>query len=202
MGPTSSPPSNGAPPPPTLGRARRPPPRLHSGARRQRLLAAEVGPVDAVELLLLPLVLEPDDDLEQAIHVGAGGFDELLQMIHDDPHLALERDVGERRDRLLVGARRLELTGELGVERRQPGNVDHIAVPDAEIERPAGLRHVGFDDLFLHDEFLRNSCQGLPYPPAVGVWMMIASPASTTVASAPFSRSMVPSFRRTQFSPI
>src|SRR5258708_14247591 len=32
--------------------------------------------------------------------------------------------------------------------------------------------------------------------------MMMASPASTTVASAPLRRSIVPSFRRTQFSPI
>ena len=42
---------------------------------------------------------------------------------------------------------------------------------------------------------------GFPYPPAVGVWMMTASPASITVASAPFSFSMRPSFLRTAFSP-
>jgi hypothetical protein len=49
--------------------------------------------------------------------------------------------------------------------------------------------------------FVRRESYGLPYPPAVGVWMMIASPASMTVASLPCSRSMRPSWRRTQFSP-
>src|SRR5215212_1007904 len=107
------------------------PPGLHARARRQRLLAAEVAPVDAVELLLLALVLQPDDNLEQAVHVGAGGFDKLLQMIHHDPHLPFERDVGKRRDRLLVGARGFQLAGKLRVERRQPGDIDHVAVPDA-----------------------------------------------------------------------
>jgi hypothetical protein len=43
--------------------------------------------------------------------------------------------------------------------------------------------------------------RGSPYPPAVGVWMMIASSASMTVASQPSSRSIDPSLRRTQFSP-
>src|SRR5579871_5506998 len=37
---------------------------------------------------------------------------------------------------------------------------------------------------------------GAPYPPAVGVWMITASPASITVASAPLRRSIVPSRRR------
>ena len=41
----------------------------------------------------------------------------------------------------------------------------------------------------------------LPYPPAVGVWMIIASPASITVASQPFSFSIEPSLRRTEFCP-
>src|SRR5262245_46009055 len=36
---------------------------LHAGARRQRLGATEVAAVDAVELFLLALVLEPDDHL-------------------------------------------------------------------------------------------------------------------------------------------
>ena len=40
-----------------------------------------------------------------------------------------------------------------------------------------------------------------PYPPAVGVWRMIASPASMSVESQPFSFSIEPSLRRTEFSP-
>src|SRR5262249_56952883 len=44
---------------------------LHARARRQHCGAAEIATVDAVELLLLALVLEPHDHLEQAIHVGA-----------------------------------------------------------------------------------------------------------------------------------
>ena len=40
-----------------------------------------------------------------------------------------------------------------------------------------------------------------PYPPAVGVWMMMASSASSTVASQPLSASMRPSLRRTVFLP-
>ena len=40
-----------------------------------------------------------------------------------------------------------------------------------------------------------------PYPPAVGVWMISASPASITVASQPLSNSIEPSRRRTEFCP-
>src|SRR6185437_11971158 len=47
----------------------------------------------------------------------------------------------------------------------------------------------------------RRRYYALPYPPAVGVRMMIASPASSTVASQPASFSTRPSLRRTAFSP-
>src|SRR4051794_12179308 len=74
-------------------------PRLHARARGQCLGAGKVASIDAVELFLLALVLEPDDDLEQAVHVGARRLDQLLEVVHHDPHLALEWHVGKQRDR-------------------------------------------------------------------------------------------------------
>jgi hypothetical protein len=47
----------------------------------------------------------------------------------------------------------------------------------------------------------RTGAHAFPYPPAVGVWMMTASPASIDVSSQPCSFSMWPSLRRTAFSP-
>src|SRR5262249_1002748 len=56
-----------------------------------------------------------------------------------------------------------------------------------------------FDDVEAQnsDSNRRGHRSGLPYPPAVGGWMMIASPASMTVASQPASFSTRPSLRRT-----
>src|SRR5262249_31012195 len=51
---------------------------LHARAGRQHCRVLEVAAIDAVEFLLLALVLEPDDDLEKAVHVRARSFDELL----------------------------------------------------------------------------------------------------------------------------
>src|SRR5262245_42204892 len=40
---------------------------------------------------------------------------------------------------------------ELGVERRQPGNVDHVSVADAEVIMRAGIERGNVDDSFFHD---------------------------------------------------
>src|SRR5262249_54110031 len=72
---------------------------LDARPRGQRLAAAEIAAVDAVELLGVALVAQPYDDLEQAIHVRARGLDELLHVVHDQTHLLLEGRVRKRGDR-------------------------------------------------------------------------------------------------------
>ena len=63
----------------------------------------------------------------------------------------------------------------------------------------AGIQFLALGPRFRGDE--RWLSLGLPYPPAVGVWMISASPASITVASQPLSNSIEPSLRRTEFCP-
>src|SRR5215813_4245024 len=124
---------------------------LHARARGQRSGAAEIAAVDAVEFFLLALVPEPHDHLEQAIHVRAGGLDQRLQVVHDDAGLALERNVGEGRNGLALGARLAQLRGISRVKRRQAGNEDLVSVPDAKIEWASGFRNVRLDHLLVHD---------------------------------------------------
>ena len=86
-----------------------------------------------------------------------------------------------------------------GQRRRAAGGATRRCLFHSHCVRPASAHYAR---AYFPDSAARSPGTVFPYPPAVGVWMMIASPASTTVASAPLSRSMVPSFRRTQFSPI
>src|SRR6266851_3593646 len=95
--------------------------------------------------------------------------------------------------------------------RREPTGPARSGRPDGKLREPRratapALRPASFEARAsrVHLRMTVNARHegGLPYPPAVGVWIMIASPASITVASQPCSFSIRPSLRRTQFSPI
>jgi len=75
----------------------------------------------------------------------------VLRLSHDEFHLPLERKLGKCRRRRPAGARLAQFFAELGVERRQPGNVDYVTVADTEIIRRAGLERGNVDDSFFHD---------------------------------------------------
>jgi uncharacterized cupin superfamily protein len=60
---------------------------------------------------------------------------------HHDAHLALEGEVREGRRPLAAGAGGAQRGAVIFLEGRQAGDVDHVAVPDAEVEGPARLRH-------------------------------------------------------------
>src|SRR5215467_15715650 len=51
--------------------------------RRQRFGGPEIAPVNAIELVLSTLIVEPDHDPQQAVHVRTGGFHQRLEIVYD-----------------------------------------------------------------------------------------------------------------------